>query len=86
MNKALSNKGLRSFLLKYSVSYPAANDKCVGCGVCKQNCPADAIEIKGIARMDLRKCIRCYCCHELCPHKAIDLRSHLGWVRRLRRK
>jgi uncharacterized protein (DUF362 family)/NAD-dependent dihydropyrimidine dehydrogenase PreA subunit len=86
MNKALSNKGLRSFLLKYSVSYPIANDKCVGCGVCKQNCPADAIEIKGIARMDLKKCIRCYCCHELCPHKAIDLRSHLGWVRRLREK
>jgi uncharacterized protein (DUF362 family)/NAD-dependent dihydropyrimidine dehydrogenase PreA subunit len=86
MNKALSNKSLRSFLLKYSVSYPVANSKCVGCGICKQNCPAGAITIKGNARMDMGKCIRCYCCHELCPYKAIELKSHLGWVRRLRGK
>lgn len=84
--RALSNKRLRNFLLKYAVSYPAANDKCIGCGICKQNCPAGAITIKGKARMDLKKCIRCYCCHELCPHKAIDLKSHLGWAGSLKKR
>jgi uncharacterized protein (DUF362 family)/Pyruvate/2-oxoacid:ferredoxin oxidoreductase delta subunit len=86
INKAFSNKGLRSFLLKYAVSYPVANSKCIRCGICKQNCPADAITIKGKAQMDMGKCIRCYCCHELCPHKAVDLRSHLGWIGRLKNK
>jgi uncharacterized protein (DUF362 family)/NAD-dependent dihydropyrimidine dehydrogenase PreA subunit len=86
ISKALSNKGLRSLLLRYTVSYPVANSKCIRCGVCKQNCPAGAITIKGKAHMDMGKCIRCYCCHELCPHKAIDLKTHLEWVKRLRRK
>jgi uncharacterized protein (DUF362 family)/Pyruvate/2-oxoacid:ferredoxin oxidoreductase delta subunit len=86
ISKALSNKGLRSLLLRYTVSYPVANSKCIRCGVCKQNCPAGAIIIKGKAHMDMGKCIRCYCCHELCPHKAIDLKTHLGWIKRLRGK
>ncbi|MCK5773587.1 MAG: DUF362 domain-containing protein [Thermoplasmata archaeon] len=48
--------------------------KCVGCGVCMENCAGDAIVmIDGKARIDYSKCIRCYCCHELCQYKAMDL-------------
>ena len=48
---------------------------CVGCGICKNACPAQAITLRdGKARVAPSKCIHCYCCHELCPHKAVALK------------
>jgi ferredoxin len=47
-------------------------DKCVGCGVCVQQCPTDAISLKdGKAEIDMEKCIRCGRCHEACPQNAV---------------
>jgi len=55
------------------------NKKCVGCGICKNNCPVDAIEIKNKkAVIDKTKCIRCYCCQEFCPKEAIAARNIFG--------
>lgn len=53
--------------------------KCVGCGICKNNCPVDAIKIVDKkANIDKTKCIRCYCCQEFCPEKAIAARNIFG--------
>ena len=50
-------------------------DMCVGCGVCRNICPAKAIEIvKGKARINRKKCIRCFCCQEFCPKSALKVR------------
>ncbi|MFO7952596.1 MAG: DUF362 domain-containing protein [Bacillota bacterium] len=47
---------------------------CNGCGVCRDNCPAQVIEFKmSIPDIDYRGCIRCYCCQEFCAQGAIDL-------------
>jgi len=53
---------------------------CIGCGVCAEHCPPQAIKIKGkYPDIDLEKCIRCFCCQELCPQKAMGVkRSWLG--------
>jgi ferredoxin len=57
---------------------PQAGPKCTACGVCVQNCPAQAITIVDKrARTDPNRCIRCYCCHELCPVNAVELHQTL---------
>ena len=46
---------------------------CKGCGLCKRNCPVDAIvgDIKQPHVIDLEKCIKCGTCITKCPFHAI---------------
>ncbi len=67
---------------KFAARKPVVNAKCIGCGICKQNCPKSRIALvpqgensgKKVAKIEHEGCIKCYCCHELCPHDAIDLK------------
>ena len=53
-------------------------DMCVGCGICKNICPAKAIVIeKGKAIIDRKACIRCFCCQEFCPKSAMKVKRTL---------
>jgi NADH:ubiquinone oxidoreductase, NADH-binding (51 kD) subunit len=55
-------------LITYVIS-----DKCIGCSICKKNCPVDAIdgELKAKHSIDLKKCIKCGSCYEVCPVKPV---------------
>ena len=57
-------------LIKYSIT-----DKCIGCTLCAQNCPADAIALKPFEKhvIDDTKCVRCGACREICPAEAIGV-------------
>ena len=47
---------------------------CVGCGICRDICPARAIVIKNRkAKIDRSECIRCFCCQEFCPKSAMKV-------------
>jgi uncharacterized protein len=49
-------------------------EKCVGCGTCVKNCPADAISLKDKkAVIDRNLCIGCAQCVHTCPVNAIDV-------------
>jgi len=49
-------------------------DLCVGCGICVQECNAEAIEIiDDIAIIDEDRCIGCGVCAHLCPERAMKL-------------
>jgi NADH:ubiquinone oxidoreductase subunit F (NADH-binding)/(2Fe-2S) ferredoxin/ferredoxin len=57
-------------LIIYSVT-----DDCIGCTLCAQHCPVDAIEMKPYEKheIDAEKCIRCGTCKSICPADAVKI-------------
>ncbi|MBM4018596.1 MAG: 4Fe-4S dicluster domain-containing protein [Planctomycetes bacterium] len=57
-------------LITYSI-----NDKCIGCTLCAQHCPAEAIAMTPYERhvIDAAKCIRCGTCKQVCPSGAVSV-------------
>lgn len=54
---------------------PVANDDCILCGVCANECPVGAISIDNLKGNDNQKCISCMRCVSVCPVKARDFDS-----------
>ena len=56
------------------ISYTVTDD-CIGCTLCAQHCPVDAIEYKPYEKheIDDEKCIRCGTCKTICPADAVKV-------------
>ena len=54
-------------------------EKCTGCGLCKRDCPAEAIEMMDVGAkrpkpsFDYGRCAFCSQCAETCPFDAIKI-------------
>jgi NADH-quinone oxidoreductase subunit F len=57
-------------LIHYTIT-----DACVGCTLCAQHCPVNAIPLTPYARheIDDAKCTRCDTCRQVCPHHAVEV-------------
>ncbi len=53
------------------------NDKCIGCTICAQKCPTDAIPYKPYEVHEIiqEECIKCDNCFQVCPHDAVEIIS-----------
>jgi NADH-quinone oxidoreductase subunit F len=50
-------------------------DTCIGCTICAQQCPVDAIPMNPYKKheIDLKKCTRCDTCRQVCPTSTIKV-------------
>jgi NADH-quinone oxidoreductase subunit F len=50
-------------------------DDCIGCTLCAQHCPAEAIAMTPYQKheIDPEKCIRCGTCKSVCPTDAVKV-------------
>ncbi len=57
-------------LISYSV-----NGSCIGCTICAQQCPADAIPLTPYKKHEIiqEKCIKCGTCLNVCPNDAVSV-------------
>ncbi len=57
-------------MIRYEIT-----DKCIGCTLCAQACPVDAIPFRPHERheIDQQKCTRCDTCRVICPEQAVEV-------------
>jgi len=62
-------------LIEYVIDENICADKGHGCGVCKKNCPDNAItgETKKAHHIDPQKCTKCGVCYDVCNFNAINI-------------
>ena len=56
-------------------SATAITDDCIGCTLCAQHCPVDAIAVRPYERHEIDDdlCTRCDICRQACPEDAIEV-------------
>jgi NADH-quinone oxidoreductase subunit F len=57
-------------LITYTIT-----DRCIGCSLCAQKCPAKAIPVTPYRRHEIHQpaCIKCGTCWQVCPSEAVEV-------------
>lgn len=76
----IKEKRCPSLACKELICYYIEPEKCIGCTLCKKNCPVDAIsgERKELHFIDQDKCIKCGVCLDVCPPRAQAVSKYSG--------
>jgi len=71
--KPLSLPGNRPYRVGNVGPFPTANELCIGCGMCQEHCPADAIPVDNLRSVNKEACVSCMRCLSVCPTKARNI-------------
>ncbi|MEY7999080.1 NADH-ubiquinone oxidoreductase-F iron-sulfur binding region domain-containing protein [Clostridium sp. Mt-5] len=71
----IRNKRCRAGVCKKLTTFGIDKGKCVGCDLCRKNCPAECItgEVKKPHEIDVDKCLRCGNCMNICRFDAVKV-------------
>ncbi len=69
----IRDKKCKSKVCNKLLTYEILEDKCVGCDICRKNCPVNAIsgEIRQPHKIDQEKCEKCGTCMSVCRFNAV---------------
>ncbi|GAA0177071.1 NADH-quinone oxidoreductase subunit NuoF [Clostridium sediminicola] len=72
----IENKRCKAGVCKELTQFYIDEDKCIGCGLCKRNCPTSAIsgETKKVHMIDEDKCTKCGNCINICKFGAVKVK------------
>ena len=71
----------RLIYLKDVVTLKLAEEKCTGCGMCREVCPHAVFRMNGSRRVEIADrdaCMECGACSRNCPAGAISVQSGVG--------
>lgn len=71
--KPLALPGNRPYRAGNTGPFPTADERCTGCGTCRELCPADAIPADNLRSVNKEACISCMRCLSVCPTKARNI-------------
>ncbi len=72
----IRDKRCRAGVCKKLTTFIIDSDKCIGCDVCRKNCPVECIagEVKKPHVIDIDKCVRCGNCMNICKFDAVKVK------------
>ena len=64
---------------------PSGDEKCIACGLCKENCPVNAIHESNFKLTDGEVCIGCGSCVNICPtgSRAVRNEGFIQFIKKL---
>jgi NADH:ubiquinone oxidoreductase subunit F (NADH-binding)/Pyruvate/2-oxoacid:ferredoxin oxidoreductase delta subunit len=67
----------RALVCKDLIRFEIIDDRCTACGICRKDCPTDAITgaKKKLHALDQDKCIQCGVCFDVCKYGAVKVCS-----------
>jgi H+/Na+-translocating ferredoxin:NAD+ oxidoreductase subunit B len=71
--RGITEYGIENSIARSNYFAVVKEEMCTGCGVCKDRCQMDAIEVDFSAVIDLKKCIGCGLCVTTCPTEAMSM-------------
>jgi NADH:ubiquinone oxidoreductase subunit F (NADH-binding)/(2Fe-2S) ferredoxin/Pyruvate/2-oxoacid:ferredoxin oxidoreductase delta subunit len=76
----IDDRSCPALVCKNLITYFIEPDKCVGCLLCRKNCPTNAIsgELKRVHVIDQALCIKCGACYNVCPKKVRAVSKYTG--------
>ena len=76
----INEKRCPALVCKALIAFHIDPQKCRACGLCRKNCPADAIDgAKGLIHIiDQDACTKCGTCYEVCPPRFAAVRKTSG--------
>jgi Fe-S-cluster-containing hydrogenase component 2 len=64
--------GKKGEILENNLVLRVRKDLCLGCGLCAESCPQQAISLLwSLAQIDQNRCNHCGLCRDICPQRAI---------------
>jgi len=73
----IGEKVCRALVCKELIRYEILEDRCTACGICRKDCPTQAIAgaKKTVHVLDQAKCIKCGVCYDSCKYGSVSVAS-----------